>query len=264
MTPGQHSWPTAAIVLSLLAYLACETVLAASPKRVLLLHPSSGVNLQAAMKLRTELERQSLEPLEVYDASLVTGRPVEDIVADRYGDYLRSIFPDQNLDLAVVVGGASLRLYDRYRAQLFPSAPLLAIAEERRFPASNVLSNETTITTRIDFAGVIGNILQLLPETTNVAIVIGNSPIERYWAEQIRTAFEPFESRVSFIWFNDLSFEDMLKRVATLPPRSAIYFAFILADAANLHMKKISCLPGFTPWPTLPFSAIATATSAAG
>ena len=114
------------------------------------------------MKIRAELERQSPEPLEIYDASLVAGRPVDEIVADRYGDYLRSIFPDQSLDLAVVVGGAALRLYERYRAQLFPSTPLLAIAEERRFPASNVLSNETTITTRIDFAGVIGNILQLL------------------------------------------------------------------------------------------------------
>jgi predicted PurR-regulated permease PerM len=35
-----------------------------------------------------------------------------------------------------------------------------------------VISNETTITTKIDFAAVINNILQVLPETTNVAIVI--------------------------------------------------------------------------------------------
>jgi signal transduction histidine kinase len=164
-------------------------------------------------------------------------------VADRYGDYLRSIFPDQNLDLAVVVGGAALRLYERYRAQLFPSTPLVAIAEERRFPASNFPGNETTITTTIDLSGVIRNILQVLPETTNVAVVIGNSPIERYWAEQIRIAFRPFESRVSFTWFNDLLFEDMLKRAATLPPRSAIYFSFILADAANVAREEDSVFP---------------------
>jgi hypothetical protein len=154
--------------------------LAAEPKRVLLLHPSSGANLLSAMKIRTELERQSPEPLEVYDASLVTGRPVDEIVADRYGEYLRSIFHDQSLDLAVVVGGAALRLYERYQAQLFPSTPLLAMAEERRFPTSQFADNETMITTRIDFAAVIENILQVLPETTNVAIVIGNSPIEQF------------------------------------------------------------------------------------
>jgi signal transduction histidine kinase len=31
-----------------------------------------------------------------------------------------------------------------------------------------------------------------------------------------------------------------------------------------LGAKKIPCFPGFTPWPTLPFSVIVTATSAAG
>jgi hypothetical protein len=36
---------------------------------------------------------------------------MDEIVADRYGDYLRSLFPDQSLDLAVVVGGAALGLY---------------------------------------------------------------------------------------------------------------------------------------------------------
>ena len=78
-----HSRLTAAIALCLLAYLTCETVSAAAPKRVLLLHPSSGANLLSAMKIRAELERQSPEPLEVYDASLVTGRPVDEIVTDR-------------------------------------------------------------------------------------------------------------------------------------------------------------------------------------
>jgi hypothetical protein len=58
MTRRQHSWPTAAIKLCLLAYLTCDTGLAAEPKRVLLLHFSSGANLLSAMKIRTELERQ--------------------------------------------------------------------------------------------------------------------------------------------------------------------------------------------------------------
>jgi hypothetical protein len=217
--------------------------LAAEPKRVLLLHPSSGANLLSAMKIRSELERQSPEPLEVYDASLVTGRPIDEIAAVRYGDYLRSLFPDQRLDLAVVVGGAALRLYQRYRPQLFPSTPLLAIAEERRFPASNFRENETTITTKIDPAGVIVNILQVLPETANVAMVIGNSPIERYWVEQMRVAFRPFESQLSFTWLNDLVLEDMLNRAATLLARSAIYFSFILTDAANVAREEDAVFP---------------------
>jgi hypothetical protein len=48
---------------------------------------------------------------------------------------------------------------------------------------------------------------------------------------------------LSFTWFNDLLFEDMLKRVATLPPQSAIYFYFILADAANVAREEDFVFP---------------------
>src|SRR5262245_61994392 len=102
-------------IISCLITCFASQALAAEPKRVLLLHPSSGINLRAAINIRNELERQSPEPLEIYDASVVSGRPADDIVSDRYGDYLESLFPDKRLDLAVVVGGAALRLFQRHR-----------------------------------------------------------------------------------------------------------------------------------------------------
>ena len=62
----------------------------------------------------------------------------------------------------------------------------------------------------IDFAGVFENILRVLPKTNNIAVVIGNSPIEKYWLGQVRDAVQPFTSHVAFTWFNDLSFDEML------------------------------------------------------
>ena len=231
---------SATIISCLIACFASQVALAAEPKRVLLLHPSSGINLLAAINVRAELLRQSAEPLEIYDASVVTGRPADDIVSDRYGDYLDSLFPDKRLDLAVVVGGASLRLFQRHRMKLFPSTPLVAVAEVRRFPTSHLPANETAITTTIDHKGLIENILQVLPETDNVVVMIGNSSIEQYWVEQMRLEFQPFAGRVSFTWLNELSLEDMLNRVAVLPPRSAIYFAFMLTDATGTaHEEEV-------------------------
>ena len=42
----------------------------------------------------------------------------------------------------------------------------------------------------------------------------------------------------AFTWFNELSFEDMLKRVAALPPRSAILFALLSVDAAGVPHEE--------------------------
>jgi signal transduction histidine kinase len=230
------------MILCLLAFLATLAAGATEPKRepkrVLLLHPSSGPNLLYATNIRAELDRQSPEPLEVYDASFMTGRPDDEIVADRYGEYLRALFPDRHLDLAVVVGGASVRLYNRYRQQLFPTTPMLAIAEERRLPRSTPSANDTTIATAIDFPAVVENILRVLPETTTVAMFIGNSSIERYWLEQMRGTFQQFTDRVSFTWLNEYLFDDMLNRAATLPPHSAIVFVLMLADKAGVAHEE--------------------------
>jgi hypothetical protein len=58
-----------------------------------------------------------------------------------------------------------------------------------------------------------------------VAVVIGNSLAEKYWLEQMSVAFKPLADRVSFVWFNALSLDDMMNHAATLPrdqPSSSI------------------------------------------
>ena len=66
-----------------------------------------------------------------------------------------------------------------YGRRIFPSTPLLAIMEESRAP-STPERNETIVTSYLDLAGAIENVVQLLPETTNISVVIGNSPLEEY------------------------------------------------------------------------------------
>ena len=73
--------------------------------------------------------------------------------------------------------------------------------------------------------------LQVLPDLANIAIVIGDSPVERFWVAELRREFERFTNRITFHWLNELPFEDMVQRVAALPPRSAIYYATVRVDA---------------------------------
>jgi hypothetical protein len=70
----------------------------------------------------------------------------------------------------------------------------------------------------------------------------------------LRRAYEPFTNRVTFEWLNDLSLEGMLKRVANLPPHSAIYYNHIHVNArgvpqeddrAFLRLHKVANAPMF-------------------
>jgi signal transduction histidine kinase len=73
-------------------------------------------------------------------------------------------------------------------------------------------------------------------------VVIGNSPIERYWVGQIRDSLEPFKSRVTLTFLNDLPFIDVLKRVATLPAGSAIFYIVLSPDVEGIPQDEDTAL----------------------
>ena len=111
---------------------------------------------------------------------------------------------------------------------------VLTAVEQRRIQRSSLTENDTVVAVAINFPAVIENILHVLPDTKTVAVVIGNSPVERLWLEDLRKEFAPFADRLSFIWYNDQSFEDILKHAAALPPHSAIYWVLMSVDAAGV------------------------------
>ena len=63
------------------------------------------------------------------------------------------------------------------------------------------------------------------------------------WLEDLRKEFAPFADRVSFIWYNDRSFADILKHAAALPPHSAIFWHQMNVDAAGVVHEGDKALP---------------------
>src|SRR5947209_7705483 len=212
-----------AFLLLLISAINCT----AEPKRVLLLH-SFGREFapwnEFARHIRTELAVQSPERIDLYEAELSTAR-LGDQGETAFADYLEALFSNHRLDLVVSLGAPAASFFHRHRQRLFPATPMLmAAVEQRRVPWANLTANDTVVPVAVDLRGVVETILRVLPETTNVAVVIGDSPLERYWLEQTRYDLKPLTGRVTLTWLNPLSFDEMLKQVGTLPPHSAILF----------------------------------------
>jgi signal transduction histidine kinase len=204
------------------------------PRRVLLLHsfgPEFAPWNELARVLREDLRRQSKEPLDIFEASLATARYAGDEEGP-FADYLRALFAKRRLDLAITIGSPAATFVRRYRQQLFPSTPALyAGLDQRRVPP--LTENDAVVAVALDPAGTVESILRVLPKTTSVAVVIGSSPIEKFWLELARAEFHPLESRVKFVWFNELPFEEMLKRASALPAQSAVLFGMLVVDATG-------------------------------
>jgi len=210
---------------------------AAEPKRILLLHsfgPTFGPWNAISARIREELRNQSPYSVDLYEASLQGERFAEAPDQGPFLDYLRGLFERRDLDLMVAMGAPAARFMLRYRSNLFPSKPLLiAGADERTFVNGELGSNDAAAPVAIDPSLQIDDILRILPETTDIAVAIGASPLERFWMTEIQRSFARFGTRVTFHWFDKLPAEDMVKQALMLPARSAIYYATVRVDASG-------------------------------
>jgi signal transduction histidine kinase len=211
---------------------------AAESKQIMLLH-SFGKEFKPwseyAQTIREELKRQSPWPIDITEQSLITARSSDEDPETPFVEYLRALFAKRPLDLIVSVGAPAAGFVQRHRPQLFATTPMVFTAvDQRRVQYSNLTTNDAVVAVRIDYLSAIKNILQVLPDTKRVAVVVGASPVEQFWRKEIAREVKPLEGRVEFIWYDNLSFEDILKHAAALPPHSAIFWELMSVDAAGV------------------------------
>jgi signal transduction histidine kinase len=227
------------VVITLLAAsFACSVALASEPKRVMLLH-SFGRDFKPwseyAREIRTELVRQSPWALDITEQSLITARSGNEYAEVAFAHYLGALFAEHPLDLIVSIGAPAAAFVQQHRRELFAKTPMVFTAvDERRVQFSDLSDNDSVVAVRINYFAALENILRVLPDTKNVMVVVGTSPIEKFWKNEISKEAEPLKSRLTFSWTDHLPFDELLKRAAALPPHSAIFWELMIVDAAGV------------------------------
>ncbi len=239
MTPAPFLRVVAAVIRVglLLFVLAALSSHAAERKRILMLH-SFGRDTSPYDLISSAFRDRMLDawPGQVafYDFALEAGRPIADNEPSIV-EVIRSRFAKVPLDLVVAVGPPASHFYGKYREALFPSVPMLMLAMDQRIaPVGYLKPGDAIVGIKLSPTVLLNDILALLPDTTSVAVVFGDSPGERNWIDQLRGEFAPFENRVSFVWLNKLTLPDIRQRVAILPPGTVVLYGLFLADAAGI------------------------------
>lgn len=224
------------IVLGLFAVPASGA--SAETKQVLVLH-SFGREFKPwsdyARAIRLELERQSPWPVDIQEHALVTAKSSDENPEAAFFHYLNALFAHRKPDLIVSIGAPAAGFVQRHRDRLFPASPMiLTVVDQRRVQYSALGPNDTVVAVAIDYYVAVRNILRVLPDTNHIAMVVGTSPIEKFWRAEIAREIQPFRNRVKFTWYDSLSFEEVLKHAAALPPNSAIFWELMIVDAAGV------------------------------
>jgi signal transduction histidine kinase len=226
--------------------LAITSAALAEPKNVLLIN-TFGREFEPfryfVAALRTELSRLSSEPIDFFEASLATSRFAEDEGEAIFARYLMSLFAERRLDLVVAVGAPATRFVQRNRQQLFPSTPaVLSGVDQRRLNEKHLTKADAAVSFKTDRLALAENILAVLPQIKEIAIVVGTAPNEKFWLEEMQRELEPLAKRVNLTWINTNSFSEVLERVAVLPANAAIYFGPFAVDSGALTADDASAV----------------------
>ena len=181
---------------------------------------------------RVDLSEGLGAPVNITQISVATsglvGAPEQAVV-----DYIRSVFADRaKPDLIVAIAGPASAFARKHREQLFPDTPLLFAAVDQRYLGDAPLGeNESAVAVVNDYSRLVEDILQVLPETRQVFVVTGAGPIGQFWRRELDNDFKRFHDRLTFIWSEDLTFQDVLRRSASLPKQTAILYLAFSTDA---------------------------------
>ena len=220
------------------AFCHADTFAAPAPARYVLLLSSFDfqfVPYEAfANVFRAELRRTSPEPIVLLESSLELAPSRTSPDDEQLAEYLRLTLNGRQLDLIVPIGGPAAAFVQKHRQQLFPTTPVLYSAVDRRFLETSTFSAlEAAVAVQNDPPLTVNTILRVLPDVTNVFVVIGNSRLERFWKTELTQEFQQFKGRLMFTWADKYSFPQLQEQVAALPSHSAILFPLYALDAAG-------------------------------
>jgi PAS domain S-box-containing protein len=210
----------------------------AVPKRILVIH--SFINAAPpftthSTAFETELTEKMGERVDLDEVSLDMARYPDIAMQEALVEYLQKRQMQWQPDLVVPIGSPAGIFVAQHRSRLYPEIPIIYTGmDQRRLPPDALADNAVFIGEDFDVGGFVEDILQVAPGTTNIAMVLGTSALERFWGDVFRQEFASFSNRVNFTWLNELSFDQMLDRVSKLPPRSFIFLALLMRDTTGV------------------------------
>ena len=226
--------------------LARQSGAATAAKRVLLVH-SFGRDFApydaVIAPFRREFASRAAEPVVFLEAALDAGRAIGAAEESTFAAYLEARFANPKPDLIVGIGPPAAKFVTRHRDALFPGVPILLTALDERFvPPAALKRGDVAVATRLNVLRALDTILRVLPQTHTIAMVLGATPLERFWRQEAERDTVSLVGRVQLVWFDDLSLAQMKERVAALPPNSAVFYGLLVVDAAGIPHERLEAL----------------------
>ena len=185
---------------------------------------------------RSEMNASAGGPLTLYAEDLDLARFKSETYEDAMQHFLKEKYRDKPIDVVVAVGTAALEFVSRYRAELWPEAPVVfTMVEKADFEQWQPLPNVTGSLAEVKLADAVAAARAVVPGLDNIVLVGGSWDGQvafRSWRNEIQTS----AAGLRILDLIGLTMTETRRRVAELPDRSAIIYSATYSDReANLY-----------------------------
>ena len=171
--------------------------------------------------------------IAVYSESMDLSRFQQTGYDEVLRDYYKQKYRDKKIDVVIAVLGA-LNFALAHVDEIAPGAPIVFCGTDPRAIGGRDLGqNVTGVLVQRDFKETLEIALKLQPNTRQVVFIGGTGDFDKYLVTLAAEQLKEFENRVKITYLTDLPLDEILRRVANLPPDTIVLFSTFFKDGAG-------------------------------
>lgn len=198
--------------------------------------------------MRSSLRSGLATPPEIYSEYL-------DAVRTPLGEYendlvrqLERKYGGKHFDLIFAVNPPALDLASKFRAKLFPDAPIVfLVLDQQNVSGIKIEPNVTGVWGQVDFKSNLELALTLHPGTEHVVVISGIGEWDNYWRSIVKEELRGFEGRVEFSYLTGLTIPEQKQALSALPPQTIVLFVSSTQDRLGNNPGNLTVVSEICP-----------------
>jgi PAS domain S-box-containing protein len=233
--PSVYAWVT---TLCILLWVCTGPSAAAEPstKNVLVLFSAVKYSESFLNTVEPSIRGRVPGPITFYDAYLDDPQVDQKPYRESMAETLRRRYAGVKMDVVIASNPEAIYFAAEYHDKIFPGVPIVFVAIGKRdLDLKKLGSRVTGVVTPLGFRETIDLALRLHPETSAVAVVAGVTSWDSRHLETLHSELLRYRDKVREIDLVGPPNQQMIERVAALPPHTVVLFQTFAESSARLN-----------------------------